>query len=545
MEIAISVNPIRAYWLLLSSKFMASTLLALATSCFSGLAEALGLATLLPVLEAAVAGRTALWPLAGMLALLVISAVLKYLSEKQISYLMVAIEFDGRSRLTRQLMYADWLKVSRLSQGELTSAVLSESSQVATGAGAFISAAANVGTVLALSSIAALLTPSLFLLAISFAIVMVATFKKRISAIKRTEKALSENYSLLGEDASTVLAGLKFLRESRTQEQWLSRFQSAIGEIAQLRKRQSSLPLGAKLLVDIVGSLFLTSILLVGIEVLRNPLASIAFVSVFYRIVPRLQSVQNSLATMTGQSEWLEKWNTREEELGSLENLGQQTTTLAIAKTSTPVSIHLEDVVFYYPTRVEPILNGFSASFAAGEWYAVIGPSGAGKSTLIDLVTGLVKPDSGSILYKKSLTNVSLNEVRIGIVPQDIPIRRASLRENICWGLDFDNDSFEHAIRVSQLTDFVDTLPNGMDTVIQSQTIGLSGGQRQRVGIARALYSRPDVLILDEATSGIDVPTESQILSSLKSSLMSICVIIVSHRNSINQFAEKVLEIGN
>ena len=130
----------------------------------------------------------------------------------------------------------------------------------------------------------------------------------------------------------------------------------------------------------------------------------------------------------------------------------------------------------------------------------IIGPSGAGKSTLIDLILGLLTPTSGEVRVDglKIEENISAWQRQIGYIPQDIYLIDASIRRNIAFGLpddEIDDLAFERALGAAQLDSFVNTLPQGVETVVGDRGIRLSGGQRQRIGIARALYHNPDVLV--------------------------------------------------
>jgi len=165
-----------------------------------------------------------------------------------------------------------------------------------------------------------------------------------------------------------------------------------------------------------------------------------------------------------------------------------------------------------------------------------VGRSGSGKSTIIDLIAGLILPDSGEILIddqKLEESNKIFWQKNISLVSQTIYLADTSIRENIAFGIplsEIDNEKIRSTIEMSQLTDFISQLPNGVDTVIGERGVQLSGGQRQRIGIARSLYSDSKLIIFDEATSSLDGLTEDAVIKSINNIQNIKTVVIVAHR---------------
>lgn len=198
--------------------------------------------------------------------------------------------------------------------------------------------------------------------------------------------------------------------------------------------------------------------------------------------------------------------------------------------------LHLQDVHFSYrPDR--PALKGVNLHIPAGRSVGIVGPSGSGKSTLIDIILGLLQPDTGSVTAngKDISTDLSGWRATIGYVPQNIYLTDDTLRRNVAFGLaeaDIDDAAVNRAIRLAQLEEFVATLPLGIASNVGEQGAFLSGGQRQRIGIARALYHNPSVLLMDEATSALDSETENTIVAAIEALRADKTVIVVAHRLS-------------
>ncbi|OYY65626.1 MAG: hypothetical protein B7Y51_02720 [Burkholderiales bacterium 28-67-8] len=200
-------------------------------------------------------------------------------------------------------------------------------------------------------------------------------------------------------------------------------------------------------------------------------------------------------------------------------------------------AIDICDVSFAYPQAQAEALQGVSLRIDKNTSVAFVGTTGAGKTTLVDMLMGLLRPTSGSILIDGvSLTadNVGAWQRNIGYVPQHIWLSDDSITRNIAFGVpdeDIDHEAVRAAATAASLHEFILTeLGQGYDTVIGERGIRLSGGQRQRVGIARALYHRPSVLVLDEATSALDGATEKAIIEAVDTLSRKITVVLIAHR---------------
>lgn len=212
------------------------------------------------------------------------------------------------------------------------------------------------------------------------------------------------------------------------------------------------------------------------------------------------------------------------------------------------LSVSLQNVTFSYrdDERRDVALNGISLEVEAGTTVALIGPSGAGKSTLVDLILGLHAPDTGKVLcsgHSPDFVRLTIAGV-MGYVPQKPGVVSGSLLENIALGCppeEIDLEDLWSAIRAAELETLVSSLPDGVHSLLGGQLDSLSGGQLQRIGLARALYSRPRLLVLDEATSALDADTEASISDGLSKLSGQTTVIIVAHRLSTVQKADKVV----
>jgi ABC-type multidrug transport system fused ATPase/permease subunit len=210
--------------------------------------------------------------------------------------------------------------------------------------------------------------------------------------------------------------------------------------------------------------------------------------------------------------------------------------------------IEIKNASFSYSQMSDRIVDNLSINIKAGEFVAIVGPSGSGKTTLVDLILGIHKPDHGEIL----ISGMSSDQVitrwpgAIGYVPQMVGIINDTVKSNVALGFDLknvDDESVWAALRSAKLDTFVKALPFGILDPVGESGSRISGGQRQRLGIARALYTNPRLVVLDEATSSLDAETELSIAGALQELKGQVTVVMIAHRLSTVRDADKVVYI--
>jgi ATP-binding cassette, subfamily B, bacterial PglK len=210
--------------------------------------------------------------------------------------------------------------------------------------------------------------------------------------------------------------------------------------------------------------------------------------------------------------------------------------------------LELNNLLYRYPGSSTYSLNKVSFRILKGESIGLIGKSGAGKTTLVDIILGLLIPESGDIRVdgQSIYQNMSAWKQLICYIPQTIFLTDDTIERNIAFGVPSDKIDTErlwHAIKSAQLEDLIEDLPEGVYTPVGERGVRLSGGQRQRIGIARALYHQREILVLDEATSALDNETEKLISDSIKSLAGSKTLIIIAHRLSTLEHCDRIFEL--
>ena len=205
----------------------------------------------------------------------------------------------------------------------------------------------------------------------------------------------------------------------------------------------------------------------------------------------------------------------------------------------------LDGIQYFYPESKMPALDQISLRIQEGETVGFIGPSGAGKTTLVDLILGLLKPSKGSLLYNGEELKGSLSrwQSQIAYLPQQVFLIDNTLRNNVALGIndnEIDDQLVHESLKNASLQEFVDTLPQGIETKLGERGVRLSGGQRQRVAIARAFYHGRNVLVMDEATSALDHETESEIVEEIKRLKGKKTIIVIAHRLTTVQHCDRI-----
>ena len=211
--------------------------------------------------------------------------------------------------------------------------------------------------------------------------------------------------------------------------------------------------------------------------------------------------------------------------------------------------IVLDNVSFSYEDTSKPALYDINLKIKQGQSVGIIGSSGAGKSTLVDIILGLLSPTTGKLIIDDTeinKTNISSWQKNIGYVSQSIYLLDDTYKKNIGFGLSnkkINDSELKNAIKLSKLKELIETLPNGVDSLIGESGVRISGGQRQRIGIARALYKNPDLLVLDEATSALDNETEKDVMDSINNLQGNMTIIIIAHRLTTVKDCDIIVEL--
>ena len=257
------------------------------------------------------------------------------------------------------------------------------------------------------------------------------------------------------------------------------------------------------------------------------------FVAATFRILPSINRILSSLQNIKFYRASIDLLYT---EFKSTNSIMENYLIDEINQITPSEKISLNNLCFKFKETKKEILKNVNLDIKVGSTIGIIGSSGAGKSTLINILVGLLKPDLGGVFvdnFAIQQNNLRKWQNSIGYVSQDVYLTDNSIVSNIAFGIEkekIDFDLIDKVLNQAQLTDLIQSLPNGYNTEVGERGVQLSGGQQQRIGIARALYKKPEVLVLDEATSALDTGTEHEIMSSVDLLKGKKTIIIVTHR---------------
>lgn len=267
------------------------------------------------------------------------------------------------------------------------------------------------------------------------------------------------------------------------------------------------------------------------------------------RLLPSANRISQCMGSMAQNEPYLDKMIENLKEVHNYTGFeNNDTNTVQIGRLDK--AFGLNDIQYKYPTGEKNVLEKATLEIKKGETVGIVGSSGSGKTTTIDLLLGLLRPQDGCVVVDG--TDISLDKEgwlsQIGYIPQSIFMLDGSIRENVAFGVpvgEVDEKAVVEAIRDAALLEFVESLPEGLDTKIGERGVRLSGGQRQRIGIARALYTNPSILFLDEATSALDNETEAEIMDAINKLHGNKTIVIIAHRLSTIEGCDHVFRVEN
>jgi ABC-type bacteriocin/lantibiotic exporter with double-glycine peptidase domain len=279
---------------------------------------------------------------------------------------------------------------------------------------------------------------------------------------------------------------------------------------------------------------------------------AIAVISVFLaastRIAPAIVRLQQNLISIKSSLSAAKPTFELIDELNGVKELERIETVISTNHADFSPSVKLSNLKFSYSDALENTIEDISLDVTEGKFIAFVGPSGGGKSTLIDLILGLLAPSSGLITISslKPVAAIKKWPGAIGYVPQDVFIENSTVKENICLGFNpqsVSDDLVWQALKLADLSEFVKGLEGQLSYRISDAGKNLSGGQRQRLGIARALLTKPKIVIFDEATSALDAETENRVSESILKLTGNCTVIFIAHRLSVVRSADMIYYI--
>ena len=362
---------------------------------------------------------------------------------------------------------------------------------------------------------------------------------------RRTQKKISHIMQILGETLSSIRIVKAFVNEKEE----IKKFSKETANYLNLHLKRARLDLIAAPITESFGVVIGVILLWYGgTEVIMQkgliPEDFIRFILILFSILGPIKQMSNvniKIQAGAASAERIFRLLDTEPQIVEIKN------PIKLDKFKT--SLEFKDVHFEYQEGSELVLDSISFKINKGEVVALVGPSGSGKSTIADLIPRFYDATSGEITIDgNNIKNISLSSLRnnMGIVTQEVILFNDSIKNNISYAQgDKSDDLVKEAARAANALDFIENTPNGFETVVGERGVKLSGGQKQRIAIARALLKNPSILILDEATSALDTESEKKVQTAIESLMKDRTALVIAHRLSTVQKADKIIVIEN
>ncbi len=457
--------------------------------------------------------------------------------------LSIKVQCDVQKKIYEQIFHFSFSQVSKYKIGDLVEYTSSPSNMIPH----FTEACNQV-----LISFFTALVLSFLLFSLSFSLTCIIFFsfallfwvqKKVVKKVSNTSQKLIRLQADFTKNAVQNLQALRLIFTFNRHKKARENIYESIFHIGKVTKKQTLLVQSLSPFNEMMGVVLVGVCLLTGPFFLseNNTLAILlSFLSITYRLSSRAQILANYAANLAKHTGFIGRVNEilkKEDKEFSIEKQGIH---FPFTK-----SLSFKNVFLHYEENKRAVLQNLSFSVKKGETLALAGPSGAGKSSLLDLIIRLYRPSSGEILVDgRSLEEQDIGSWRdsLGVVSQDTFIFNETIEKNILFGkLTATKEEVQEAAKIAGALGFVERLPNKWETVLGERGYRLSGGERQRIALARALLRKPEILILDEATSNLDSYSEHLIQEALEKFQHKITLIIVAHRLSTITKADQIL----
>jgi len=374
-------------------------------------------------------------------------------------------------------------------------------------------------------------------------------FRKLNTSVRSLSGAQASESLILEHLLIQAMHGFKYMRSTNQSSKIANKIYESLSRISIAKLKTDLFAVFTQSAREPISVILIVCIMIFQVEILEQSIGPV-FIAIllFYRGLSALMGIQSA-------------WQDMLAEIGGVEFVHQEFINQDIEKESegaqklTQVvdSVELKNVVFSYSKDALPVINELSLKIPSKKSVALVGGSGAGKSTIVDLITLMLRPESGQILINGiGYQDLDLGSWRaqIGYVGQETVLFDDTIANNISlWDIRPSKkillDDVRLAAKQAHLLDFIENLPQGFDTIIGDRGVKLSGGQRQRLSIARELFRRPSFLILDEATSSLDSESEKEIQNSIDELQGKITVLIIAHRLSTIKNVDCIYVIEN
>lgn len=537
--------------------------LALVALFITGILDTLGILTLLPILNFALSSSNqnnevsylfeGIFDFFGvdlrlenllivLVFIFLIKSMILSITRRYIRSVTADVALDLQKQIFHRLLNAKWSFFVNTQSGHFVNAIVSEAPKCAAFYLQWCMLCEAILNLILLSAAMAFTSWKISLVAGIVGVFIIVVFKGFIKSSKESGKQVSKLAKDLSNNLADAVQGAKMLKAMNKVTVVIENLNAEASSFRDERFRQNA----AKDHVDtfrepIIIVVFSVALYLAVVKFSYPVTELMVLFSLFYRAINNWGVLQGNYQAINAHEGYF--WS-----LTKLLKTAEEHEEIDDGKVrafSLEEGIKLKNISFSYAEN--KVIDNFEMVIEKGRITSLIGASGSGKTTIADLLIRLYKPDSGDIIADEtSIFDLSLSAWRknIGYISQDPILFHRSIRDNITFGdVAVSEDDINRALDLAEASAFVRELENGLDTIVGERGARLSGGQRQRLSIARALVRKPELLILDEATTALDPKTEQEVCATLKKLAGDITIFAISHQEAIVNISDVVYEI--
>ena len=451
-----------------------------------------------------------------------------------------------RKRLYQAITNSDWLFFTRMKSSSFAHALTNEVERVSVGTGQFLNLLAGlmvlVVYIIFALELAGVTTGLIFIAGVIILLLLRRRVRRSISSGENITDTTRNIYNSIMQH----LDGMKTIKSFGMQDENIKVFSDQTNQVMDGYLDAVKTYADVKLLFDVGTVIMLAIIVLTLIQLVKIPIASLfILIYIFVMMIPQFSTIQSSYQYFINSLPAFD--NINQLEMQCLQNIDSTESEGDVMVLEN--MINFDHTFFSYRGEDHFKIMDLNLRIPVGETIAITGSSGTGKSTVADLLMGLIQPDSGVI----KVDNVPLAQDnllswrdRIGYVAQETFLFNETIRFNLLLTQpDAVEKDLINSLRLAAAYDFVEELPDGLDTFIGDRGVKLSGGEKQRLALARALLRKPSIIILDEATSNLDSENEKRILDSVESLHGDITILMIAHRLSTIRKADQIYFMEN
>lgn len=473
------------------------------------------------------------------LSIIFIYSCLKYISTILNSTISQQFSNKIRKKLHHAIMETEWISIVKIRSSDMVGMLSREIAQISFGITTLTQLIGGLILLITNVSLAIFISPQITLYVLGAASVLMFIQRKLLSASLSNGKRNMGFLQSLQSNLQEHFQNIKLAKSQNLNNYQKASLEKISDDMCENQVEFTKTKAKSDFSYDVGSALLICLFLYVVFIIFNEPVLDlILLMYVFSRILPgvksiflQMQHLLNILPVVKDVRDKLALFERNEE------NIGKET----VEKIELKNQLEMKDITFRY-SELKTILNKTNLTIPAGQITAITGHSGAGKSTLADIITGLLKPIEGKIFVDgKELNEIGVKNWRnsIAYMTQERFLFHDSIRNNLQWAAPESSESdMWLALEQANAKEYIESLPNGIDTIVGDRGIRLSGGQRQRIALAMALIRKPSLLILDEATNELDETNEKEIYDAIFQLKTSMTIFIITHRLSSMKMAD-------